>query len=81
MWDSFTRIQPNIQNKWTNCTSKTQWKIFKAYYKPKRNLPIQKNKTNLGRSSYLNQEWVGGKDLVTPNYTIPNQRVTLLGRL
>jgi hypothetical protein len=59
MWDSYTRIQPNIQNKWTNCTS-TQWKIFKACYKPKRILPIQKNKTTLGRSLYLGQEWVGG---------------------
>jgi hypothetical protein len=29
MWDSYTRIQPNIQNKWTNCTSKPSGKSSK----------------------------------------------------
>jgi hypothetical protein len=44
MWDSYTRIQPNIQNKWTNCTSKpsgnslkhiTNQKEFYQYKKTK----------------------------------------------
>jgi hypothetical protein len=26
MWDRYTRIQPNIQNKWTNCTWKPSGK-------------------------------------------------------
>jgi hypothetical protein len=29
MWDSYTRIQPNIQNKWTTCTSKPSGKSSK----------------------------------------------------
>jgi hypothetical protein len=53
---------------------KIQWKISKAYYKPKRILPKQKKKDSR-KILYLGQESRVGWGLVTPNYTILNQRV------
>ncbi len=35
MWDSYARIQPNIQNKWSNCTSKPSGKSSKHITNPK----------------------------------------------
>jgi hypothetical protein len=58
-----------------------QWRILKIQWKSPKHITNQKefyeNKMTLGRSCIWikSQEWVWVKGLVTPNYTILNQRV------